>query len=188
MNSLARCLASLGLLLAVSTLGCESPYHSDQGALFGGLFGAGVGAIAGHAMGNTAAGAVIGAAAGTVTGAAVGQAQDEAEARNRAMIEARLGRQIAAGAVTVQDVVAMTHANIDQEVIVNHIHGHGAVPLQTNDILYLQQQGVSPRVIETMQATPVQVPDAGAPPSTVIVEERPYYYYRPYHHGYYYGW
>ena len=82
----------------------------------------------------------------------------------------------------------MTHANIDQEVIVNHIHGHGAVPLQTNDILYLQQQGVSPRVIETMQATPVQVPDAGAPPSTVIVEERPYYYYRPYHHGYYYGW
>jgi hypothetical protein len=176
-----------GLLLAVAAAGCASPYHSDQGALFGGLLGAGTGAVVGHALGSTGAGAAIGAGVGALSGAAIGNGMDETEARNRAMIEQRLGRQIAAGAVSVQDVVAMVHAGVDEEIIVNHIHTHGVgTALQAADLIYLQQQRVSPRIIETMQATPlaavqpVAVYPAG--PQPVIVDE---YWGRPYH-GYYY--
>src|SRR6185295_7064862 len=100
----------VGLLLAAT--GCQSPYHSDQGALFGGLTGAGLGAIVGNASGNPGAGAAIGAGVGALSGAAVGGALDDIEARNRAEIEARLGRQVAAGAVTIADVIAMTRAGV----------------------------------------------------------------------------
>ena len=152
-----------GLLLAVAATGCTSPYHSDQGALFGGLLGAGTGAVVGHALGSTGTGAAIGAGVGALSGAAIGNGMDETEARNRAMIEQRLGRQIAAGAVSVQDVVAMVHARVDEEIIVNHIRTHGVgTSLQAADLIYLQQQGVSPRVIETMQATPLSALQAGA--------------------------
>jgi hypothetical protein len=172
-------LASIGLLLALCSFGCASPYHSDQGALCGGLLGAGTGAVIGHAMGNTAAGAAIGAGVGALSGAAIGHGMDETEARNRALIEAKLGRQIAAGAVTAQDVAAMSRAGVDQEVIVNHIRVHGAAPMQAADLIYLQQQGVSPRVIETMQATPVQAPPAVAPYPYDPYYGRGYYYYGP---------
>lgn len=52
-----------GLLgsMALVVAGCVSPYspyyHTDEGAVAGGLLGAGTGAIVGHALGNTGAGA-----------------------------------------------------------------------------------------------------------------------------------
>src|SRR5208337_5028001 len=123
--------------------GCESPYHADQGALFGGLLGAGTGAVVGHALGNTGAGAAIGAGVGALSGAAIGAGMDQTEARNRAMIEARPGRPVP-GAVTVPDVVTMTRSGVDEGLIINHIHSHGlAAPLQASDVISLQQQGVS---------------------------------------------
>ena len=48
----------------------------------------------GHALGNTGAGAAIGAGVGVLSGAAIGAGMDETEARNRALIEAKLGRQV----------------------------------------------------------------------------------------------
>ena len=82
---------------------------------------------------------------------------DQTEARNRALIEAKLGRQVA-GTVTVPDIVAMTRAGIDEGLIINHIHAHGlAAPLQASDVIYLQQQGVSRNVIAVMQTEPVAV-------------------------------
>jgi hypothetical protein len=117
--------------------------------------GTGLGAVAGAAAGDPLAGAAIGAVAGTMTGAVVGGAIDDVEARNRAEIEARLGRPAPAGAVTVPDVVAMTQAGVSEDVIATHVRTHGLVrPLQTNDLIYLQQSGVSPRVVQAMQATP----------------------------------
>jgi hypothetical protein len=155
-------------------VGCASPYRSDRGALFGGLGGAGVGAIVGNAVGNPAAGAAIGAGVGAVSGAAIGGALDDIEARNRAEIAARMGRPVAAGAVTNDDVIAMTRAGVAEENIVTHIRSHGLVaPLQASDLVFLSQQGVSPRVIQTMQQPPQM---AGQPvivrgASPVIVEE-----------------
>ena len=182
------------LVVSMSAAGCRSPYHSDQGALFGGLLGAGTGAIVGNALGAPGAGAAIGAGVGALSGAAIGNGMDEVEAKNRAMIAQQLGRQVSASAVTVNDVVTMTKAGVNEELIINHVRAHGvAAPLQANDLIYLQQQGVSPRVVATMQAPPLQpsqpvmIQQPG--PVPVIVEEYPYspYWgpcYYPRHHYY----
>jgi hypothetical protein len=179
------------LVTIVCAVGCNSPYRSDQGALVGGLTGAGVGALVGNAVGNTGAGAAIGAGVGALSGAAVGGSLDEIEARNRAEIEARLGRPAPVGAVTIDDVVAMTHAGVTEEVIVNHVQNHGiATPLRAGDLIVLQQQHVSPRVVQAMQAPPAAAAyPAGPYPGPVIVDPYPPpyywgppgpYYYRPY--------
>jgi hypothetical protein len=190
--SVARYLPACTLLLAVLAFGCSSPYHSDQGALFGGLLGAGTGAAVGSAVGKTGAGAAIGAGVGALSGLAVGNEMDKMEAKNRALIEQRMGRQVAAGAVTINDVLAMSRAHVDEELICNHIKANGmAAPLQPNDLIQLPQNGVSNRVIATMQSSPpkaVQPVGYQQAPPPVIVEEYPYApcYYYPRHHGYYY--
>lgn len=197
---IARCW--LGLLSVVALAGfflggCASPYHADRGALGGGLLGAGAGALVGDAAGNAGAGAAIGAGLGALTGAAIGAEMDENEARNRAMIEQRLGRQVAAGATTVNDVIAMTNAGVDEPLIINHIRSHGvAAPLGAGEVISLKQQGVSPGVIEAMQTTPAPQPTTvvrEVAPQPIIVEEYHYggypfwgppprrYYHRPYH-------
>ena len=133
--------------------GCATD-NTGQGALFGGLFGAGTGAIVGHALGNTGAGAAIGAGTGTLTGAAVGSNMDKQEAQI-APRPTRRGPTAVATAVTVPDVVAMTQAHVDESIIIDRIRTHGIIaPLQTNDVIYLHQQGVSANVIQAMQTQP----------------------------------
>lgn len=183
-----RCLLWAAATVAV---GCQSPYHADRGALFGGLTGAGVGAIVGDAVGNTGAGAAIGAGVGALTGAAIGDSLDQIEARNRAAIEAQLGEQLRQGAVTIEDVVAMSQSGVSERLIVTHIQHNGAArQLTSGDIIFLKQQGVADGVIQALQ-TPPPRPQTARPASTpVIVEEHyygsPHYYYPPpryrYHH------
>ena len=175
------CRTSAAAICLVLAVGCASPYRSDQGALLGGLGGAGLGALAGNAVGNTAAGAAIGAGVGALSGAAIGGSLDDIEARNRAEIEARIGRQ-APGAVTVADVVGMTRAGVSEDVIITHINNHGLVtPLAANDLIALQQQKVSPRVVQAMQA-----PAPGAGPAPVVGYPPPYPppYWGPYPYPY----
>lgn len=183
----AYLLLSLGLL----AVGCRSPYRADQGAALGGLLGAGTGAIIGNAVGDTGAGALIGAGVGALSGAVVGSELDEMEAQNRAEIEARMGRQIAAGSVTVEDVVAMSRAGVSENVVVNHVRIHGsAQPLQTADLIYLQQQGVSSPVIQAMQTPPVRAVGTTtivrqAPPVVVVDDpwcHYPHWHYRRHYH------
>jgi hypothetical protein len=178
---------SLACLLALAAAsGCRSPYHADQGALFGGLTGAGVGALVGNATGHTGAGAAIGAGVGALTGAAVGGALDDIEARNHAEIEARMGRPPGPGAVSIEDVIAMTQAGVSEEVIATHVRNRGVVrPLQTGDLIALQNNHVSARVVRAMQEPPVQQPVVvqGAPPPVVVHEYYgPPYGYYPYYH------
>ncbi len=174
-------LLAAGLLLIAA--GCNSPYRSDQGALFGGLAGAGLGAVVGNAVGNPVAGAALGAGVGAMSGAAVGGSLDEIEARNRAEIAATMGRPVAVGAVTNEDVVAMTQAGVNEELIVTHVRSHGiARPLSAGDLIVLQQQGVSARVIGAMQQPPMAGPVMAGPPMMpvagppMIVEGPPVYY------------
>ncbi len=176
------------LLIVVSTFaaGCQSPYYADRGAGLGALAGAGAGAIIGNQSGNAGTGAVIGAGLGALTGATVGSGMDEMAAQNRAQIAAQMGRQVPAGAATVNEVVSMTKANVDPRLIQNYIQTSGvAQPLGPNDIIYLSNNGVSSDVIQTMQNPPPVV--VGPPP--VIVEE--HYYGRPGcyvpHYGYHRG-
>ncbi|HEY2827922.1 MAG TPA: glycine zipper domain-containing protein [Pirellulales bacterium] len=171
-----------------SSVGCHSPYYADQGALAGGLGGAGLGALIGSTSGHTGAGAAIGAAAGALTGGAVGGALDNIDAKNRAQIAAATGHP--AAAVSVNDVIAMSRSGIDEQIIVNQLASAGLQrPLQSNDVIYLQQNGVTPHVISIMQQTRVAVngPPPGAivgPPPAVVVADPyygPYYGYRPYY-------
>jgi hypothetical protein len=173
---------SFSLFAAVSLLaaGCHSPYYADRGALFGGLTGAGVGALVGEASGNAGAGAVIGTALGAVTGAAVGEGIDADLARSRAEIEARMGRQMQ-GAVTPQDVIAMTQAGLSDDVIVTHVRANGvAQPLAVNDLIGLRNMGVRDSVINAMQQTPprnAQVAPAYAvypPPAPGVIVQHHY--------------
>ena len=148
-----------------------SPFHADRGAVFGGVTGAGVGALVGDAVGDPLAGAVIGAGVGALTGAAVGSSLDEIEARNQAQIAAQMGRPVAPGAVSVQDVVAMTQAGVDEELIITQIQIHGTVqPLQTHDLIHLKNNGVSPRVVLALQSP---APFREIPPQPVYVEPYP---------------
>ena len=148
--------SALALILLIAAAGCRSPYYADRGALFGGLTGAGVGALVGDAAGNTGAGAVIGAAAGALTGAAVGEHIDADLARSKAEIAAHMGRQMQ-GAVTPQDVVAMTQAGLSDDVIAMHIRANGmAQPLAAGDLINLRNMGVRDSVINVMQQTPTR--------------------------------
>ena len=153
MNCRLARLLLLSFLLVAFAGGCHSPYRSDRGALIGGLTGGGLGAIVGDSMGNAGAGAVIGAGVGAISGAVIGDEMDQMEARNMALIQQQYGQQVAAGAVSTGDVVAMSKAGVDDELIVNHIRTYGTqAPLQTGDLISLQQQGVSTPVIKAMQA------------------------------------
>jgi hypothetical protein len=119
-----------------------------------------------------------------LSGAAIGGSLDDIEARNRAEIEARLGRPVT-GAVTMDDVLAMTRAGVSEEVIVTHIQNHGMVaPPRATDLIVLQQQHVSPRVVQTMQAPPAMpAPAAVYPAPGPMVVPDPYYVPAPYYWG-----
>ena len=177
MTNTVRVCGALTLLVSlVAVAGCQSPYHADRGALFGGLTGAGVGAIAGDAVGKAGAGTAIGAGIGAITGAAIGQGMDEVEARNRAMIEQQLGAKVFASAVSMGDVVTMSKAGVDDELIVNHIRAHGAdTSLAADDLIFLSQQGVSTRVIKAMQTPSVQTVMVQQPVPRPVVVEKHYY-------------
>lgn len=166
--------------IVVLAAGCQSPYYADRGAAAGGLLGAGAGAIIGSQTGDPLAGAAIGAGLGALGGGVFGSQLDEASARNRAEIAAHMGRQVASGAATPDEVVAMTKAGVDPRMIANYVQTSGmARPLAANDIIYLHQQGVATEVIQAMHAPPgppVQVVQGPPPGPPVIVEE---HYYGP---------
>src|SRR5262245_56801809 len=173
--------------MGASSGGCRSPYYADRGARFGGLTGAGVGAAFGDASGNAGAGALIGSAIGAVTGAAVGEGIDADLARSKAEIEARMGRQMQ-GAVTPQDVIAMTQAGLSDDVIATHIRANGvAQPLGVNDLIGLRNMGVRDSVINAMQQTPPRVGQPAAvypayayPPTREVIVQPVYGpWYRP---------
>lgn len=169
------CIALAPLFLS----GCAT--NTGTGAVVGGATGAGVGALVGSATGHAGAGAAIGAGVGAVTGAVVGNSIDQQQNRDRAIAAASV-----AGRVTKEEVVSMTQNRVDETLIVNQIRGRGMLmPLTSSDIIWLQQCGVSPRVIATMQEMP--------PPPAVIVEQAPPppvivggYYGRPYYPRRYY--
>ncbi len=166
-----RFVALLSVVSLLSLTGCTST-HADRGALLGGLLGAGTGAVIGDAVGNTAAGALLGAGVGTVAGAAIGDSLDEMETQNRAFIAQQLGRELQPGKVNYEDVIAMSKAGVAEELILNHIRNNGMVyPPGVDEIIRLQQEGVSTAVIKAMQEPPRR--QASSSSSTVVVHEPP---------------
>lgn len=169
--------------------GCHSPYASDRLAAAGGLVGAGTGAIIGSQTGHAAGGALIGGALGAAAGGITGGAIDDAEARNRAAIEGRMGRPVPPGAVSVNDVIAMSRSGVPDDVIISHVESRGmAHPVNTGDIIRMQNEGVQAAVMAATQRPmgPVVVRPV-PPPRAVIVEGPPYYHCPPPYYRRYYG-
>jgi hypothetical protein len=112
---------------------------------------------------------------------------DQADANNRAMIAASQQR-MPVGTVTVDEVISMTQAHVDEEVIMNHVHTQRMVaPVQAADLVRLQESGVNTAVIKAMQDSP-PLPPPQYGPGVVVEQPGPVivggYYYRPYPHSY----
>jgi len=190
----ARLLIVLSVLSILPSAGFgQSPYyHRDRGFGVGALVGALTGGAIGHNNGQTAEGALIGGAVGALAGAAVGDSVDTDIARNNAVYEQRLARQVSQ-AVSVPDVITMTQSRLSDNVIVTHIRTYGvAARPQANDLIVMSNAGVSDAVIGAMQTAPLAVAASAPPPEYRNVIVREHYYGPPvyavpvapyWHHG-----
>jgi hypothetical protein len=166
------------LMLALGPDSLMAQYHTDRGAVFGGLTGALAGAGIGEHNGEAGAGALIGGAVGLITGAAIGNSMDQEEAARARAFQQHRAWQLSRAA-SISDVVTMSHNGLADDVIINHITQNGVQRrLEVADVISLHQQGVSEAVISAMQWAPVGGPLP--PPSyrpPVIVQE--HHYVRP---------
>lgn len=201
-----------------------SPSYYRNDTLTGGLIGAGGGALVGSAFGGKSGGnrgenALIGAGVGLLGGALIGKSIDNADQRqvaagNAVAFQANQqvaaqNAQLAAQAVTNQDLVEMTRAGLSEEVIINTIRSRGSrIDTSPTSLVFMKQSGVSDRVVMAAQsagppapvmstaAYPAAIPINPAPP--VIVAPAPVYYAPPpvirvyggypHHHHHYHGW
>ena len=135
------------LMFMVLFSGCaENQTRIAEGAGIGGILGAAAGGIIGHQTHSDAAGILIGGAVGAAGGAAVG-AQIPKQHQNTQY--AQSGSQ-----VTMQQVVDWTKEGLTSDDIISRIRTTNSIySLTADDINYLRKQGVSQRVIETMQVS-----------------------------------
>ena len=151
--------------------GCSSMSNTEKGVGLGGLIGAGVGTAVGAATGDTGTGAVVGGLLGAGVG---GLAGADADARDREQADIRRAAaeaQATPGPVGLTDVVQLTQRGVSDDVIINHIRqSRSTYRLSTQDILMLQENKVSDRVINEMNTSLTRI-GLSQPPRTVIVRE-----------------
>jgi hypothetical protein len=152
---------SRALLLALAVLpcaGCQSPTGTGMAT------GAGVGAIGGAILGGLTgrplAGAALGAAAGTAVGGIAGSEAAEQQRRTDVQIAAATAAaQPAVPAPTLPEIVELTRNGTTDDIIIGQIQNSGAVyRLNSNDILYLEREGVRGPVIRALQQTVYRTP------------------------------
>ena len=78
----------------------------------------------------------------------------------------------------VEDVLKLSRAQVSEDVILNYVHNSGTIySLGPNDIVYLRNEGVPDRVINTMldqrQNVPAQAAAQSAPPSAAFAPQAP---------------
>jgi uncharacterized protein YcfJ len=138
------CLFSI-LVLALIVSGCASnKTRVGEGAGIGGVVGALAGGIIGYQSGHPIQGAAIGGVIGGGTGAVVGAQIKKPTQDTSTQAPAQL---------TMQQIVDLTKQGVSGDEIIAKIKAaNSKYSLTADDISYLQKQGVSQRVIETMQA------------------------------------
>ncbi|MFT5524670.1 MAG: outer membrane lipoprotein SlyB [Pirellulaceae bacterium] len=159
------------LILVAS--GCtHTDTYRQQGTLVGGGLGALVGAAIGEHNNETLAGTAIGTAVGAMVGNTMGQTVDNDLARAQAITQQRIGRQLSS-AVTTQDVIEMSRAQLGDEVIMTQIRANGVRQRPSvDDLIALRNSGVSNGVLTALQQAHPPVTSPVRRPPTVIVEER----------------
>ncbi len=87
------------------------------------------------------------------------------DAKNRVAMERATGRPVVARPATVNDVIAWHQSGVHSANIITHIRTHGLYqPLLSQDVLTLQNRGVSTEVIRAMKEHPYPKVDAPVPP------------------------
>ncbi len=182
------------IVMVLTASGCDMTSYFQRGAAFGALGGAGIGALVGHANHNTAAGALIGTGVGAVAGGVGGAVLDES--KKRADAAAQAAADFDPGGATTTEVLAMTRAGVDPQLIVNYVNRAGMnQPLTYQDIIYLRDQGVSAEVVETMRTSrsagmPAECVRVLPPRRVIVVGDDPWSpcYYPQYGVAYGYGY
>ena len=125
--------------------GCQTnKTKAAEGAGIGGVVGAVTGGIIGYQSGHALEGAAIGGAAGAGTGAVFGAQIKKPTQDTQAKSSVQL---------TMQQIVDWTKQGVSSDEIISKIKAaNPKYSLTADDIDYLNKQGVSQRVIETMQA------------------------------------
>ena len=176
--------------------------QTRDGALLGGVTGALLGGVVGHQKHETAEGALIGGAVGAIAGGVIGNSRDQAYRQqyyqphvayptyheHRTYVQVPTQRVVVnRRPVTTAEVINMTRSGVSDAVIVAHIQSNGvAMQPDVNDVILMNQEGVSDYVVNIMQAggrgSPVyQQPNTVyrtyPQPSPVVVREE--YHYSP---------
>jgi uncharacterized protein YcfJ len=146
----------LSILIAIVSisLGCaENQTRIGEGAGIGGVLGAAAGGIIGHQTHSTAAGMLIGGAVGAAGGAAVGAQIPKQQQTTTTTTYAGPSTASAINQVTMQQIVDWTRQGLPSDVIISRIKTTNSMyALTADDVAYLRKQGVSERVVETMQS------------------------------------
>ncbi len=148
MRKLTAALLSLAFL-ATST-GCQSsPNRSGEGALIGGLLGAGAGTIIGNQSHDRDKGRTQGALIGGVVGALGGAL---AGSQIQKQPTGQPTQAVNPSQMSVQQIVDMSKQGVHEDVIVDRIKmSNSRFSLSQSDVEYLKGQGVSQKVISSMQ-------------------------------------
>jgi len=173
--------AAAMIAVAVSPTLAVAQTNTQRGATFGGITGAIAGAIIGENNDEAGAGAAIGGALGAVAGGILGNANDKDASRRQYYYQSRpqtvtptYVQPVPTGAVSFNDVVAMSRSGVGQSVILNQIQTRGVQRQPVvSDIISLHQQGVSEHVIAAMQQAPVGNQIVASTPTTIV--ETPVY-------------
>ncbi len=163
----------------------QAQYHTERGAVVGGLGGALAGAAIGNHNGETAEGALIGGAIGLLGGALIGNSIDAEQSRQRYVEQQYIAQN--SRAVTISEVLTLTKSGVSDSVIINQINQQGVQQrLEVSDVILLHREGVSEPVLTALQrarvaGSPVYVSPTRVYTSPVIVHD---YYYAPPAHFY----
>ena len=129
---------------ALILLGCETnKTRIAEGAGIGGAVGALAGGIVGYQSGHGVEGALIGGALGAGGGAVVGSQINKPAQNTQGAAIAQL---------SIDQIVNLSKQGVSSNEIINKIKSTNSnYSLTPEDIGYLQKQGVSQRVIDTMR-------------------------------------
>ena len=178
--------------------------QTRDGALMGGVAGALLGGVIGKQSNDTTEGALIGGAVGALAGGAIGNQRQQAERQryynsqrvyptyheHRTYVQVPQQRVVTRRPVTTSEVINMTRSGVSDAVIVAHIQSNGvAMRPDVNDVILMNQEGVSDYVITMMQQSgtgyrattthqqPTTVYRTYQPSTPVLVQEE--YYVQP---------
>jgi hypothetical protein len=202
-------LCATSLLATSVSSSCLAQNQTRDGALLGGVTGALIGGVVGHQNKETTEGALIGGAVGAIAGGVIGnqrQQQQQQMERQRyyqsqfyptyhehhtyVTTVPQQPRVVSRRPVTTSEVINMTRSGVSDTVIVAHIQSNGvAMRPDVNDVILMNQEGVSDYVITTMQNNGHAYRTPSPPPATVyrtypqparvVVQEEVYVQPRP---------